>query len=75
MKKGDLVDFHTNAWVFEHAIKEYANPGIILNVIHSRGTRFVAEVFWQDGRVTREHEGYLRPAVERPIYTEVNEDE
>jgi len=75
MKKGDLVNFHTNAWIFEHANKEYANPGIILDVLHDGGTRFVAEVYWQDGRVTREHEGYLHLTNEQPIYTAINEDE
>ena len=75
MKRGDLVNFHTSAWIFESANRRYANPGIILDVILADKTRFIAEVYWQDGRVTREHEGYLHPAIEQPIYTEVNEDE
>jgi len=75
MKKGDLVNFHTSAWVFENANKDYANPGIILDVTYSRDTRFVAEVYWHDGKVTREHEGYLHLTDEQPIYAEAIEDE
>lgn len=75
MKKGDLVNFHTSAWVFESANKDYANPGIILDVIHADKTRFVAEVFWQDGKVTREYDSYLHLIVDQPTYTEVNKDE
>jgi hypothetical protein len=75
MKAGDLVNFHTSAWVFESANRRYANPGIILDVMHANKARFVAEVYWQDGRVTREHEGYLHLVIEQPIYAEANEDE
>jgi len=66
MKKGDLVDFHTDAWIFESAIKRYANPGVILTVkrmpVQSLPS---AEVYWADGRITTEHVSYLRPAVEQ----------
>ena len=62
MNIGDLVEFHTSAWVFEHANKDYANPGIVLRVAHNPddGSRFVAEIYWRDGKITREHDSYLR---------------
>jgi hypothetical protein len=62
MNIGDLVEFHTSAWVFKSANKDYANPGIVLKVEYSPGgkSRFVAEVYWQDGRITREYDSYLR---------------
>ena len=66
MKIGDLVDFHTSAWVFSHANKEYANPGIVVkihkNMMGSTNTR--ATVFWADGRVTTEFDSYLHPTLE-----------
>lgn len=61
MKIGDLVNFHTSAWVFESAIKDYANPGVILEVIMNPqdSSRFVAEIYWADGKITREYDSYL----------------
>jgi hypothetical protein len=61
MKVGDLVNFHTSAWVFENANKDYANPGVVLEVIINPKdtTRFVAEIYWADGKITREYDSYL----------------
>ena len=61
MKVGDLVNFETNAWVFEAAKNDYANPGMVLRVAYDPANkdRFQAEVYWADGRVTREHHCYL----------------
>ena len=66
MKVGDLVEFHTKAWVFNHAANRYANPGLVLHVERRTDKgRLVAEVYWRDGKVTQEHESYLRPAEEQ----------
>ena len=66
MKKGDLVDFHTDAWVFQSAIERYANPGVILSVKCTPAQLLPsAEVYWADGRITTEHVSYLRPTVEQ----------
>ena len=67
MNVGDLVNFHTSAWVFENVNKDYANPGVVLEVaINPLDTaRFVAEIYWADGKITREHDSYLRSAGEK----------
>ena len=66
MNKGDLVDFHTSAWVFENAVRDYANPGLILKVVHTNNAGIVAsnryQVYWADGRVTTEYACYLQPS-------------
>jgi len=68
MKVGDLVNFNTKAWVFKHAEKRYANPGLVLHIDASNDNgKLVAEVYWRDGKVTREYDSYLQP-------TEVIED-
>jgi len=55
---GDVVNFHTGAWVFEEANARYQNPGVIVEVDDShRQIRYV--VLWADGRLTKEHSGYL----------------
>jgi len=60
MKVGDLVNFHTDAWVFENAKKDYQNPGVVLEVYPGAfPKRFSAEVYWSDGKVSREHDCYL----------------
>lgn len=61
MKVGDLVNFHTNAWAFKHVEARYANPGIILSVEYSdiKKQRFVSDIVWADGQITREHDSYL----------------
>ena len=66
MKKGDLVCFHAKAWVFASANKDYKNPGVILRKLPdiANPQKFVAEVFWADGRITREHNCYLAPVGE-----------
>jgi len=71
MKIGDLVDFHTSAWVFEIAKKRYANPGVVLSVIRAcdevhalKNHRFVAEIMWADMQITREYDTFLRPSEE-----------
>ena len=68
MKVGDLVNFHTDAWIFERAKDDYVNPGVILQVAHDpkNPKGFVAEVYWTDGRVTREHHCYLQLVTEAP---------
>jgi len=67
VKVGDLVNFHSSAWVFESANREYANPGVVLKVIsnHHDSSRFVAEVYWSDGKITREHDSYLKTPGEK----------
>mgnify|MGYP003627891929 CR=1 FL=1 len=59
VKVGDLVNFHTEAWIFSHANKRYANPGIVINLLgaadHGR-----SEVFWSDGKITIEHDSFLQ---------------
>ncbi len=62
MKVGDLVNFETSAWVFERAKDDYVNPGVILKIAHDpeNDDRFQAEVYWADGRITREHHCYLQ---------------
>ena len=58
MKVGDIVNFWTKAWVFEQANERYQNPGVVVEVDDShRQTRYV--VLWADGRLTKEHSGYL----------------
>ena len=55
MKVGDVVNFQTKSWVFNHANDRYANPGIIIERIAEN----VADVYWRDGKITREHRSYL----------------
>ena len=63
MKEGDLVNFHSSAWVFENAAKDYANPGLILEAkpVDNGGivTSLRYQVYWADGRVTTEYACYL----------------
>jgi hypothetical protein len=62
MKAGDLVDFHTDAWVFDAANKRYANPGVVLSVdLAPPQNRAAAEILWADGQITREYDSFLRP--------------
>ena len=59
MRVGDVVNFYTGAWVFEEANDRYRNPGIIVEVDDShRQKRYV--ILWADGRITKEHSGYLK---------------
>ena len=63
MKQGDLVNFHTEATVFASAVKEYANPGIVLDIKCKDGwfnSDLFMQVMWADGRITNEHASYLR---------------
>ena len=55
MKVGDVVNFNTKSWVFNEANNRYANPGIIIKRIATH----VSEVYWRDGKITREHDSYL----------------
>jgi len=59
MKIGDVVNFFAGAWIFELANRRYQNPGVILDVDdqYQGGTRYV--VLWADGKITKEHSGYL----------------
>ena len=59
LKMGDLVRWHTNAWVFKDAAKNYKNPGIILEKKDKKGCQDAYRVMWADGRVTDEWAGYL----------------
>jgi len=67
VKVGDLVNFHTSAWIFSEANKRYANPGMVINLLDTilGETHFRAEVFWADGKITVEHDSYLQPVGER----------
>ncbi len=62
MKVGDLVNFHTDAWSFMGANKEYMNPGVILTLECSGSDRYKSDVWWSDGRITKEHHSYLHVA-------------
>ena len=62
MKVGDLVNFHTDAWVFIAANKEYVNPGVILTLEYSGSGSYKSDVWWSDGKITKEHHSYLRSA-------------
>ncbi len=56
MKVGDLVKFHTDAWIFE---TDYSNPGLIIEKDDShRQLRYT--VMWSDGKITKETTCYLR---------------
>tara|TARA_R100000008_G_scaffold86819_1_gene81847 strand:- start:3363 stop:3551 length:189 start_codon:yes stop_codon:yes gene_type:complete len=55
MKLGDLVDFHSRAWVFKHAEERYSNPGLIIKKNKSSAT-----VYWSDGKITTEYNTYLK---------------
>ncbi len=59
MKRGDLVNFYTTAWVFKDAAREYENPGVIIDVDDGH-RQMVYTVMWADKRITREHAGYLQ---------------
>jgi|TARA_R110001583_G_scaffold5598_6_gene30065 hypothetical protein len=56
MRVGDLVDFFTKAWVFQHADARYKNPGIIIELASSK--RYT--VMWADGKITTEFKSYLQ---------------
>lgn len=71
-KKGDLVDFYTEAPLFSNASSRYANPGIVINVklrASPPGQALCASnlVYWNDGTFTREHDTYLRHTKERKV--------
>ena len=66
MNVGDLVNFHTNAWVFKSAESRYANPGIVIKELHREGTQHAYEVMWADGKVTNEYRGYLTHVGDQP---------
>jgi hypothetical protein len=62
MKVGDLVKFHTGSWVFDDINSQYANPGIVISCSDpTQCDRDIAEVYWRNGKVTREHSSYLLP--------------
>ena len=57
MKVGDLVSFYSK--FFAAAAKDYANPGLIIDTDNThRHPRYT--VMWADGRITKEHDGYLK---------------
>ena len=55
MKAGDVVNFNAKSWVFNSANDRYTNPGIIIEQI----AEHLSEVYWRDGKITREHSSYL----------------
>ena len=59
MKVGDLVKWHTDAWVFKAASERYCNPGIILKDLKRDGCQPAYQIMWADGKVTNEFSGYL----------------
>ncbi len=64
MKVGDLVNFHAQAWVFNAANKDYVNPGVILSMKKNPiiDGKYTFEVYWADGRITKERGSYVHPA-------------
>ena len=61
---GDLVKF-TPPEIFNSAKKEYAEPGIIIEVRETNEmspNRSSYTVRWHDGRITNEHECYIGKA-------------
>jgi len=60
MRIGDLVNFHTNAWLFKHAERRYANPGIVLRVKTGGPALGYTEIMWADKKITVEHDSYLQ---------------
>jgi hypothetical protein len=55
MKVGDVVNFNTKSWVFNSANDRYTHPGIIIEQL----AEHLSEVYWRDGKITREHSSYL----------------
>jgi len=60
IERGDLVKWHTNAWVFKAAGRHYRSPGIVLRRLHRTGNQAAWEVLWADGKITNEFVGYLK---------------
>ena len=58
MKVGDVVNFYTGAWVFEHANERYRNPGVVVDVDREHRQALYV-VLWADGKLTKEYSGYL----------------
>ena len=59
MKVGDVVNFYTGAWVFEAANERYRNPGVVVEVDREHRQALYV-VLWADGKITKEHSGYLK---------------
>lgn len=65
MKIGDLVNFHPPSYIRIQGIQakaRYASPGVILSVEYSdiKKQKFVSDIVWADGQITREYDSYLR---------------
>lgn len=62
MKIGDLVNFHPPSYICIQAKARYASPGVILSVEYSdiKKQKFVSDIVWADGQITREYDSYLR---------------
>ena len=68
---GDVVNWTSDASIFERAKESYNNPGIIIDILPGRGSYGLssyevkkrAVVCWSDGKVTTEHEGFLEVIV------------
>ena len=59
MRVGDVVNFYTGAWVFENANDRYRNPGVVVEVDREHRQALYV-VLWADGKITKEHSGYLK---------------
>lgn len=60
---GDLVRWHSDSWVFSSPGKEYQSPGVVLEEKRKMlfgKPKISFRVLWADGRITAEHECYLR---------------
>ena len=61
---GDLVEFTTPA-LFESAMNQYSNPGIVLDInaraeVNNVPATYTYTVRWNDGRITKEWWSYLK---------------
>ena len=61
MKQGDLVEFVCPAWAHDEGILNYRPPGVVLTVEYSSTNRFVSDIMWRDGGITREYDSRLQP--------------
>ncbi|MAG25503.1 hypothetical protein CMI47_07975 [Candidatus Pacearchaeota archaeon] len=60
MKVGDLVNFYTRADAWQGFYTD-ASPGIIIGVTDLKAENIVADVYWRNGTITREHSSFLQP--------------
>jgi protein tyrosine phosphatase len=61
MKVGDLVNFYTRSEVWQSFYTD-SSPGIIISVTDlDQRKNIIADVYWRNGTVTREHSSFLQP--------------